>query len=108
MCVFFKPTDLRSLSRDQIGSNCEPLILPKYNAALCFLDEGLANQQDMDLTCVLELGYPNGPIERVVRGGLEHRYVRTKALCDTFGAPSFAPQGERLLHTVAARSRSSK
>jgi 3-hydroxybutyryl-CoA dehydrogenase len=79
------------LSSDQIGRIINRLVLPKYNAALRFLDEGLASQSDMDLTCKLGLGYPDGPIERVVRGGLANHYARTKALFDTFGTPSYAP-----------------
>lgn len=80
-----------AISADQIGRIINRLVLPKYNAALRFLDEGLASQADMDLTCKLGLGYPDGPIERVLRGGLEHHYTATKALFDTCGTPSYAP-----------------
>jgi hypothetical protein len=53
------------------------LVRPKYNAALRFLDEGLASQKDMDLTCRLGLGYADGAIERVIRGGLvSHTILR--------------------------------
>ena len=54
-------------------------------------NEGLASQADMDLTCKLGLGYPDGPIERVLKGGLEHHYAVTKALFDTYGTPAYAP-----------------
>jgi len=80
-----------AVSSDQIGRIVNRLVLPKYNAALRFLDEGLATQSDMDLTCKLGLGYPDGPIERVTRGGLANHYARTKALFDTYGTSSFAP-----------------
>ena len=53
---------------DQAGRIIDRLVRPKYNAALRFLDEGLATQEDMDLTCRLGLGYPDGPVERVTRG----------------------------------------
>jgi len=76
---------------DQIGRIINRLALPKYNAALRFLDEGLATQADMDLTCKLGLGYADGPIERVLRGGLARHYAATKALFDTYGTPSYAP-----------------
>lgn len=90
--VFFQAHGFQvAVSADQIGRIVNRLVLPKYNAALRFLDEGLASQQDMDLTCKLGLGYPDGPIERIIRGGLEHHYGRTKALFDTFGTPSYAP-----------------
>lgn len=79
------------VSADQIGRIVSRLVLPKYNAALRFLDEGLATQQDMDLTCKLGLGYPDGPIERVVRGGLAHHFKVTKALFDTYGTSAYAP-----------------
>lgn len=80
-----------SLCNDQAGRIIGRLVVPKYNAALRFLDEGLATQTDMDLTCKLGLGYPDGPIERVVRGGLASYYQVSKDLFDAFGAPAFAP-----------------
>lgn len=80
-----------AVSGDQIGRIVNRLVLPKYNAALRFLDEGLATQQDMDLTCKLGLGYPDGPIERVVRGGLAHHFRATKALFETYGTSAYAP-----------------
>ena len=43
---------------DQAGRIVDRLVRPKYNAALRFLDEGLATAKDMDLTCRLGLGYP--------------------------------------------------
>lgn len=80
-----------ALCNDQAGRIINRLVVPKYNAALRFLDEGLATQADMDLTCKLGLGYPDGPIERVVRGGLASHYRVSKALFDAFGTPAFAP-----------------
>lgn len=79
------------VSSDQIGRIINRLVLPKYNAALRFLDEGLATQPDMDLTCKLGLGYPDGPIERVVRGGLAQHFEMTLAMFETYGTPSYAP-----------------
>lgn len=86
-----------AVSSDQIGRIINRLVLPKYNAALRFLDEGLATQADMDLTCKLGLGYPDGPIERVVRGGLANHYARTKALFDTYGTSSYAPPRQAIV-----------
>jgi len=80
-----------SLCNDQAGRIISRLVVPKYNAALRFLDEGLATQTDMDLTCKLGLGYPDGPIERVVRGGLASYYRVSKELFDAFGTSAFAP-----------------
>mgnify|MGYP001062507102 CR=1 FL=1 len=80
-----------ALCNDQAGRIINRLVVPKYNAALRFLDEGLATQADMDLTCKLGLGYPDGPVERVVRGGLAAHYRVSKALFDAFGTPAFAP-----------------
>lgn len=76
---------------DQPGRILDRLLRPKYNAALRFLDEGLATQSDMDVTCRLGLGYPDGPIERIVRGGLAHHYDVTQALFETYGTPAYAP-----------------
>lgn len=76
---------------DQVGRIINRLVVPKYNAALRFLDEGLATQSDMDLTCKLGLGYPDGPIERVLRGGLFDYYKVSKALFDAYGTSAFAP-----------------
>lgn len=80
-----------AISGDQAGRIVNRLVIPKYNAALRLLDEGLASQQDMDLTCKLGLGYPDGPIERVVRGGLAAHYAATKSLFDAYGMPCYAP-----------------
>lgn len=76
---------------DQAGRILDRLLRPKYNAALRFLDEGLATAADMDTTCKLGLGYPDGPIERIVRGGLAHHCDVTSALFATYGTPAFAP-----------------
>lgn len=76
---------------DQAGRIIDRLVRPKYNAALRFLDEGLASAADMDLTCRLGLGYADGPIERVERGGLARHHDITQALFETYGTPGFAP-----------------
>jgi len=76
---------------DQAGRIIDRLVRPKYNSALRFLDEGLATAQDLDLTCRLGLSYPDGPIERVERGGLANHYDVTKALFEIYGSPGFAP-----------------
>lgn len=76
---------------DQAGRIIDRLVRPKYNAALRLLDEGLASQQDMDMTCRLGLGYADGPIERVLRGGLAHHYDICKSLFEIYGTPAYAP-----------------
>jgi 3-hydroxybutyryl-CoA dehydrogenase len=76
---------------DQAGRIIDRLVRPKYNAALRFLDEGLAEAKDIDLTCRLGLGYPDGPIERVERGGLEQHYRITRTLFEIYGEPAYAP-----------------
>lgn len=80
-----------SVCADQAGRIIDRLTRPKYNDALRFLDEGLATAADMDLTCKMGLGYPDGPIERLERGGLAHHFDVTKALFDVYGTPAFAP-----------------
>jgi len=76
---------------DQAGRIVDRLVRPKYNAALRFLDEGLATAKDMDTTCRLGLGYRDGPIERVERGGLANHYDVTAALFEAYGTPAYAP-----------------
>ncbi|WP_265516944.1 3-hydroxyacyl-CoA dehydrogenase family protein [Nitratireductor luteus] len=80
-----------SVCTDQPGRIIDRLVRPKYNVALRFLDEGLASRADIDLTCQLGLGYPDGPIERVIRGGLGRHYDIAQALFETYGNPGFAP-----------------
>ena len=92
-----------AISTDQAGRIIDRLVRPKYNAALTFLDEGLATAGDMDLTCRLGLGYSNGPIERLEQGGLAHHFDVTKALFEVYGTPAYAP-GRRA--TVAKQRRS--
>jgi 3-hydroxybutyryl-CoA dehydrogenase len=76
---------------DLPGRIVDRLVRPKYNDALRFLDEGLASAADMDRTCAMGLGYPDGPIERVTRGGLARHYDVTKAIHDMTGLPGYAP-----------------
>lgn len=85
---------------DQPGRIIDRLVRPKYNAALRFLDEGLATQADMDLTCRMGLGYPDGPLERVMRGGLAYHHDVTRALFEATGAAGYAPPRAAI---VAAR-----
>lgn len=86
---------------DQTGRIIDRLVRPKYNAALRFLDEGLATAEDMDLTCRLGLGYPDGPIERVTRGGLARHLDITERLFRETGAAGYAPARR----AVAAKNR---
>lgn len=79
------------VSADRTGRIIDRLVRPKYNDALRLLDEGLAKAADMDLTCRLGLGYPDGPIERVERGGLVHHHDVCKALFEATGMPGYAP-----------------
>jgi 3-hydroxybutyryl-CoA dehydrogenase len=87
---------------DQAGRIIDRLVRPKYNSALRFLDEGLATAQDMDLTCRLGLSYPDGPIERVDRGGLADHYDVTQSLFEVYGTQGFAPARRAV---VAAKRR---
>ncbi len=92
-----------SVCSDQPGRIVDRLVRPKYNDALRFLDEGLATAADMDLTCRLGLGYPDGPIERVERGGLANHYDVCAALSEVLQSPSFKPARR----AVVARARKS-
>ena len=79
------------VSADQAGRILDRLLRPVYNAALRLLDEGLASASAIDTTCRLGLGYPDGPIERVMQGGLAHHHDVSKALLEVYGTPGFAP-----------------
>ncbi len=76
---------------DQPGRIVDRLVRPKYNDALRFLDEGLASAADLDTVCRLGLGYPDGPLERVARGGLARHFDITDTLYRLTGDQSFAP-----------------
>ncbi len=76
---------------DQPGRIIDRLVRPKYNAALRFLDEGLATAADMDLTCRMGLAYPDGPIERVERGGLTYHHDICRILFENTGSAGYAP-----------------
>jgi 3-hydroxybutyryl-CoA dehydrogenase len=90
--------------KDQAGRIVDRLVRPVYNAALRFLDEGLASAEALDTTCRLGLGYPDGPIERVMRGGLAHHHDVSKALFEVCGSASYAPARR----AVVARQRHGK
>lgn len=92
------------VSADQAGRIVDRLVRPKYNAALRFLDEGLATAKDMDTTCRLGLGYSDGPVERVERGGLAHHHDVTGALFEVYGTPAYAPARR----AVVAKQREGK
>ena len=79
------------VATDQAGRIIDRLVRPKYNAALRLLDEGLASQADIDMTCRLGLGYPDGPIERTLRGGLTAHYDICTSLFEIYGTPAYAP-----------------
>jgi 3-hydroxybutyryl-CoA dehydrogenase len=79
------------VSADQAGRILDRLLRPVYNAALRLLDEGLASAEAIDTTCRLGLGYPDGPIERVIRGGLAHHHDVSGALFEVYGTQGFAP-----------------
>lgn len=89
---------------DQAGRIIDRLVRPKYNAALRFLDEGLASAHAIDLTCRLGLSYPDGPIERVERGGLAEHHDVTRALFETYGSAGYAP-ARRAVVAAARRDR---
>ncbi|HJN21881.1 MAG TPA: 3-hydroxyacyl-CoA dehydrogenase family protein, partial [Alphaproteobacteria bacterium] len=76
---------------DHAGRIIDRLVRPKYNDALRLLDEGLASAADMDLTCRLGLGYRDGPIERVARGGLAYHHDVCAALFEITGTAAYAP-----------------
>lgn len=89
---------------DQAGRIIDRLVRPKYNEALRFLDEGLATAEDIDMTCRMGLGYPDGPIERVVRGDLVRHHNITSRLFEIYGAPTYAPARR----AVTAKQREQK
>ncbi len=76
---------------DQPGRIVDRLVRPKYNAALRFLDEGLATAEAMDMTCRLGLGYADGPIERVARGDLARHYDVSMAIYEMTGLAAYSP-----------------
>ena len=92
------------VSADRPGRIVDRLVRPKYNAALRLLDDGLAKAEDMDLACRLGLGYPDGPVERVVRGGLAWHHAVSSALFAASGQPGDAPA--RAAGVAVARSES--
>lgn len=79
------------LCTDRPGRIIDRLVRPKYNDALRFLDEGLAQAADMDKTCCLGLGYPDGPIERTLRGGLDWHYEVCTSLLRMTGQAAYSP-----------------
>jgi 3-hydroxybutyryl-CoA dehydrogenase len=89
---------------DQPGRIVDRLVRPKYNDALRFLDEGLASAADMDKTCCLGLGYPDGPIERVTRGGLSRHLEVSLAIYEMTGQPGYCPARR----SVVAKMRESR
>lgn len=94
------------LCTDLPGRIVDRLVRPKYNDALRFLDEGLASAADMDKTCRLGLGYADGPIERVERGGLAYHHDVTAALYAMTGQPGYAPARRAVVASQRAQRAS--
>ncbi len=90
---------------DQPGRIVDRLVRPKYNDALRFLDEGLASAEDMDQTCRVGLGYPDGLIERVTRGGLERHYDISSAIYEVTGLQGYAPARRSVVAKARQRQR---
>ncbi|WP_011582261.1 MULTISPECIES: 3-hydroxyacyl-CoA dehydrogenase NAD-binding domain-containing protein [Chelativorans] len=90
---------------DQPGRIVDRLVRPKYNDALRLLDEGLATAEDMDMTCRLGLGYPEGPIERVTRGGLAYHCAVSGEIYRLTGLPAYAPARRAVVAADRAAQR---
>ncbi len=90
---------------DSPGRILDRLIRPYYNEALRRLDEGLATADDMDLTLKLGLGYPEGPIERLERTGLDHHHDVSKALFDVIGERAYAPARRAVVAKIQQTKR---
>lgn len=97
-----------AVSADRPGRIVDRLVRPFYNAALRFLDEGLAGADELDLTCRLGLGYPDGPIERVERGGLARHYERSQALFEALGGEAYLPARRARVAAHREASRGSR
>uniref|UniRef100_UPI003341A880 3-hydroxyacyl-CoA dehydrogenase NAD-binding domain-containing protein n=1 Tax=Castellaniella defragrans TaxID=75697 RepID=UPI003341A880 len=93
-----------ALCADRPGRIVDRLVRPKYNDALRFLDEGLAQAKDMDKTCCLGLGYPDGPIERTLRGGLEWHYEVCASLHRMTGQAAYSPARRAVVAHDRARA----
>jgi len=92
---------------DRPGRIIDRLVRPKYNDAFRFLDEGLASAHDMDKTCCLGLGYPDGPIERVVRGGLDYHANVSRAIFAMTGDAAYVPARRAVVAEQYAKKHSS-
>ena len=90
---------------DQPGRIVDRLVRPKYNDALRFLDEGLASAADMDKTCCLGLGYPDGPIERVSRGGLARHFEISQAIYQMTGQSGYFPARRSVVAKIHDRQK---
>jgi len=76
---------------DRPGRIIDRLVRPQYNAAMRFLDDGLASAEAMDMTCRMGLGYPDGLIERTERGDLARHYDISKAIHNMTGLAEYNP-----------------
>lgn len=90
------------LCTDLPGRIVDRLVRPKYNDAFRFLDEGLASAEDMDRTCAMGLGYPDGPIERVRRGGLARHFEVSMAIYDMTGDAAHWPARAAVVEKMRA------
>ena len=64
-----------------------------------------SKSQAIDMTCKLDLGYPDRPIERVEHGGLTHRYGVTQTLFETYGTPAYPPARRAVVAVAKQRAK---
>lgn len=76
---------------DRPGRIVNRLVRPKYNDALALVDAGVSTASALDEICVMGLGYPIGPIQRITQGGLENHYEVCTSLYQQTHDAALAP-----------------
>lgn len=76
---------------DRPGRIINRLVRAKYNDALQLVDAGVSNANELDEICVMGLGYPIGPVQRVQQGGLEKHYEVCSSLYKQTHDAALAP-----------------
>ncbi len=78
-------------TKDRPGFLVGRLVMPYLNQAIAALDDGIATAEDIDLSVVLGLGYPVGPLRLLDGLGLDAHLEATTAAAAGLGDPHYVP-----------------
>ena len=95
-----------SVCADRVGRIVDRLIRPQFNIAFAAQDAGLATRDAIEACVRRGLGYRQGLLDAVEKGGLEDHCEVSSALFQAYGQAQFAPARQAIVaHQRRERGR---